>query len=132
MYRPFNNHCRCGSSMHPIDDVFPDNTQPDSRDKEATVTFWCTNCKHAEHYTYKLPILYDDVSKNVIQWITKLDPMLGVDITLNTSNFGPIEQKGLMWALADLQQKNLIYDLEGSSFKLTLLGQLLVWHGPYY
>lgn len=102
--------------------------------------FWCDSCNHAETYTYTLPVLREDVSKNLIMalknpafllkhGITLSDSLLTERINLSESNI--IAQKGLSWALADLQQKNVLYGVDGFSFYVTLLGHLLLWHGPY-
>lgn len=130
---PFKVLCPCGTPMHPMNEPHPDNTRPTARSKEVNIVFWCDACGHAENHIYVLPILRDDVSKNLIMLLKhKLEmqqQVLPFVVTLNASNF--IEEKGLYWALGDLQQKGIVYDVEGLDFKLTLLGQLLLWHGPY-
>lgn len=133
MYRPFSTLCKCGYFMEPLTEPHWDNTFPKSPEKEITVDFWCCHCSHVESYTYHLPRLHESVAISLVQHISRYvetyNPLLTDRITMNTSN--SIEEKGLLYAIAYLSVSGLVYDIVGTSFKLTFLGWVTVWHGPY-
>ena len=112
--------------MSPIQDLLPDSMQPRGPDREVIVDFWCPSCSYSRGYVYQLPVLREDVAKNALFYIRQ-EPVLTGVITLNSLNL--IARKGVSRALDYLQEQGVIYDRQGNSFKLTLLGLLLAWHG---
>lgn len=140
MYRPNNVQCSCGGWYAPAYEPHPDNTkshlvetQPSTFKLQVQLAFECSTCGDIQIFTYTLPKLYDIVTQNAIHFIRKFvtdNTLVLTDvINLNTSNF--IMEKGVAYALAYLQERNIIYDLKGFEFKLTLLGWLMLWHSGY-
>lgn len=134
MYRPFDATCQdCGGPLVSHNELHPDNTQPRLGARYIPIDFWCPACMSSDNYDYRLPVLYDDVAKNVMLYIRKEyglhKQLLGQRLSLNTSNI----EEGLRYALAYMQNYGVVYDIDEDdlSFKLTLLGQLLLWHGSY-
>ena len=135
LYTPFDALCACGHTLRPYTPPHAESTHPDQPHRMVAVVFICDGCGAIVTYYYTLPIIRDDVSKNLILFLKNTlnleEPLLTTPINLKASNFDVTAQKGLGWALADLQQKNVIYDLNGFSFRVTLLGHLILWHSGY-
>lgn len=135
-YEPFDNICECGGEMHPVDELYPDNTVPGMTEKLVEIVFQCEDCMSIAKHTYRLPQLDDDVSKNVVhylaEYVYEYIDLLDGDITLTMSK---VERPGLAWALGDLQQKGVLTIIgeRGDKYRvrLNILGWLLIWHGPY-